>query len=48
VCIVSSLIVDLGENKRIKIRIIGLIKKELLERIIGKFKSIMYSSLSMG
>jgi len=25
--------------------IIGKIKKELMERIIGKFKSIMYSSL---
>ena len=25
--------------------IIGEIKKELMERIIGKFKSIMYSSL---
>jgi len=31
--------------KRIQMGIIGKIKKELLERKIDKFKSIMYSSL---
>ena len=30
---------------RIKMRIIGKIKKELLERILDKYKSIIYSSL---
>ena len=35
-----------NKNKiRIKMRIIDKIKKKLLERIIGKFKSIIYLSL---
>ena len=35
----------ISKNKSIKMRIIGKIKKkELWEIIIGKFKSIMYSS----
>jgi len=33
--------------KRINMKIIYVNMKEMLERIIGKFKSIMYSSLAV-
>jgi len=44
--IVNSLIVDLGNENKNWNNTVGN-QKELLERIISKFKSIMYSSLNM-
>ena len=49
-CIICNLVLDCWPTcmGRIKMGIIGKIKKkELLERIISKFKSIIYSSLSV-